>query len=831
MSKNRILASIISNDTNKVKSTFTDSDSIVNSASLGVTAAAGTATYSSPDTLPVSANDGDQALVTSTNRLFIYSGSGWYNIALINNTPYWSTEAASSYDLNTTGTATTITILAVDSDGIQPVYTATADSDFNQIATLSRDSDNGRIFTIVPIDSEGGTAVSGTGTITFKASDGISLVSTLSTFNLTFITNIVNSKYTTFLSKADTAGTDNQVDASASAHAITESGPITSTAFSPYHPGGYSTYFDGSGDNITISNFAMAGDVTFEFWFYQDVAQSTSYRCMLGASTYGGSSPFTLYTYGSNVAIWLAASGGPHINGAFTAFTWHHMAMVRNSGTWTLYIDGVSTGTSTSSGSYDFAATTDWRFGENHSGSYDWKGYIRDARFVNGTAVYTSAFTPPTEPLTAITNTELLTCHLPYIADGSTNGHAITINGNTRNKRIGPYDYVVYSKADHGGSVYFDDAANTYMVTGPNNHADFGMGTGDWTVEMWIWVPSGYTQANNYIVDIGANGLIFRLINNKFTYTNSTLGFSGDLLTTGADFTNDTWHHMAVCRISGTVKMYMNGKLTATETDTHSSSSEKVWFGRYGGGVSYQYTGYVSDLRIVKGTGVYTSNFTPPTQPLTAITNTVLLTCTNKNDIWDVANGKRINRIGTGPTVSNTQRKFASSSALYFAGSTGNYLLKDLGETIGTRDFTAEAWVYPTTTGAQHVFQISNQTDGHQVITSQNTQVGIGLNNGFWRYGTTGWNYGYVHTTTAVVVNTWHHVAYVRTGGYSKLYLNGTEIHSNADTSNYSARYLAYGVGHQSNNMWSGYTQGLRIDIGYARYTSNFTPPTEEFEG
>ena len=216
---------------------------------------------------------------------------------------------------------------------------------------------------------------------------------------------------------------------------------------------------------------------------------------------------------------------------------------------------------------------------------------------------------------------------------------------------------------------------------------------------------------------------------------------------------------------------------------------------------------------------------------ITAITNTKLLTCTNKNDIWEQADGKPFTKVTGGPTISNTQRKFTTSSALYFAGTTNTYLLKDLGETIGTRDFTVEAWVYPTSTGAQHVFQISNQTAGHQAITSQNTQIGIGLNNGKWRYGTTGGNAGYQHTTADVVTNTWHHVAYVRTGGYSKLYLNGTEIHSNADTANYSARYLAYGVGHQSNNMWSGYTQDLRISLDYARYTSNFTPPDSTFEG
>ena len=82
-------------------------------------------------------------------------------------------------------------------------------------------------------------------------------------------------------------------------------------------------------------------------------------------------------------------------------------------------------------------------------------GYITDYRIVQGTAVYTSAFTAPTERLTAITNTSLLTCHLPYIADGSTNGHTITPNGNAATKPFSPYDYKEYTVGDHGGSGLF----------------------------------------------------------------------------------------------------------------------------------------------------------------------------------------------------------------------------------------------------------------------------------------------------------------------------------------------------------------------------------------
>jgi len=180
-SRTRLLASLL-NESNIIKPSLAP-------ASLE---AGNVTTYSSIDSLPLTGNtNGDQALITSTNTLYIFS-NGWYKIALINSTPYWSTEAASSYDLSTTGASTVITILATDSEGVPITYTATTDSDFNQIATVTKDSDNGRTFTIIPTDSENGLAVAGSGIITFKASDGVNLVSTLSTFSITFDPNWAN---------------------------------------------------------------------------------------------------------------------------------------------------------------------------------------------------------------------------------------------------------------------------------------------------------------------------------------------------------------------------------------------------------------------------------------------------------------------------------------------------------------------------------------------------------------------------------------------------------------------------------------------------------------
>jgi hypothetical protein len=823
-----------------VKSSLLDSDGIGVSTQKSVTTVSGTAVYSSADTLPATATSGDQAFVTSTNRLYIYSGSGWYNIALVNNTPYWTTEAGSTYSLAKDSTPTVVTILAVDSDGTHPSYSAVTDSNFDAIATITKDSDSGRVFTIVPIDSDGGSQTAGSGTVTFKATDGISLVSTVSTFTILF--SVANSRYSTLLAKADTGGTDNQVDASTNTYTITEAGDVTSTALTPYHPGGYSTYMSSAGHCLIVPLAAMTGDWTIESWVYHTANSGTSSQNRI----FGGATNDPLITNVSLTGLDVYINNSLKISTTSSDVSgskWYHFALVRDdtAGTLKLFVNGVllATDTEASDTEYDIdAKTSSPYFGvgsDANNTAYGMTGYMKDFRVVNGTAVYSTNFTPPTTPLTAIANTEILLCNQPYHRDMSGNNHTVTFSGTPQPTRNGPYDFGGYAKADDGGSVYFDGSGD-YLTAG--SASDGGL-SGTFTIEFWMYQTTAYSSKTTTIVsnyDGGSTNWSIQQRNGGQMWLTTAIGTP--LSFTHAPIIN-TWYHIAFSNDSSnsTGKLFING----IEVDNHTgdlynsthmgASSQPITIGRLGNNNSQDFVGYISDLRIIDGTMLYTSNFTPPTAPLTAITNTKLLTCTNKNDIWEQADGKPFTKVTGGPTVSNTQRKFTTSSALYFAGTANTYLLKDLGETIGTRDFTVEAWVYPTTTGAQHVFQISNQGVGYQTITSQNTQVGIGMNNGFWRYGTTGWNFGYIHTTTAVVINTWHHVAYVRTGGYSKLYLNGTEIHSNADTSNYSARYLAYGVGHQNNNVWYGYTQDLRITLGHARYTGAFTPPTSTFDG
>lgn len=131
---------------------------------------------------------GAQAFVEETNRLYIWNGQGWYNIALINTTPTWDTSPLATYELDATssGVATTISLEATDPEGIPITYSHIIGGSMDSMATITQDSS---VFTITPktegqLDSQAGPH---TGTITFRATDGINILPYVSSFTLTFI--------------------------------------------------------------------------------------------------------------------------------------------------------------------------------------------------------------------------------------------------------------------------------------------------------------------------------------------------------------------------------------------------------------------------------------------------------------------------------------------------------------------------------------------------------------------------------------------------------------------------------------------------------------------
>ena len=152
-------------------------------------------------------------------------------------------------------------------------------------------------------------------------------------------------------------------------------------------------------------------------------------------------------------------------------------------------------------------------------------------------------------------------------------------------------------------------------------------------------------------------------------------------------------------RSSSVTRLYVNGVANATtysDTNNYGASSQ-LTVGSTGdshGSATTFLNGYITDLRVTKS-AVYTATFTPPTSPLSAISNTsLLLSCTNAKIIDQTS---KINYITfSGAKLSTAQKKFGDSSLLL--NGTSDYI-SAFGTTpgFGKSDFTIECWIYLNT--------------------------------------------------------------------------------------------------------------------------------------
>ena len=129
---------------------------------------------------------GNMAFVTANNNLYMYTGSGWFKVATVeNNSPSAITGVASATTLASDGTATVITAVSTDPEGFPLTwsYAVTTGSLTNGGGATATVSQADNVFTITPTTTE---AYAGTFSITFSATDGTNAVTAASAFTLAF---------------------------------------------------------------------------------------------------------------------------------------------------------------------------------------------------------------------------------------------------------------------------------------------------------------------------------------------------------------------------------------------------------------------------------------------------------------------------------------------------------------------------------------------------------------------------------------------------------------------------------------------------------------------
>jgi hypothetical protein len=536
-----------------------------------------------------------------------------------------------------------------------------------------------------------------------------------------------------------------------------------------------------------------------------------------------------LYWYANGATV-LSYSG-------ISVGVWTHVAVSRSGSTIRMFVNGTLTSSATDSINYN--SSTGTYIGADLSAQY-FNGYVSNIRLVKGTAVYTSSFTPSTTPLTAITNTSLLTCQSNRFIDNSASPLTITVNGTPSVQRFNPFGAsTAYSTSVIGGSGYFDGTGD-YLST-PNVAAlQPGTSTNPFCVECWVY------PTNTPASDIAILG------NYKVTsYPTNTDGF--DILQTSsnqvqfrwgypnyADSGNssalvlNTWNHIAVCRnSSGSMSCYLNGTRwfnTSTNTSITNATASSFWVGWAGslsGTTINPFLGYISNARLVKGSAVYdptSSTLTVPTAPLTAITNTSLLTNFTNGAIFDNAMMNDLETVGNAQ-ISTSVKKYGTGS-LAFDG-TGDALYSTSQSVIfGTGDFTLEFWVYFNAVNNSTVKFIYDMRNSGATSASFLAQE-AGNTWTYWNGAGTSISSGF--TSSTFTSSTWTHVAICRSSGTTRFFAGGTLTNSAADTSNYANSTLTFGARYSYSDGLNAYIDDLRITKGYARYTATFTPPTAAF--
>jgi hypothetical protein len=630
------------------------------------------------------------------------------------------------------------------------------------------------------------------------------------------------------LNTTSTNGQQNNtfLDSSSNAFTITRNGTPTQGAFTPYQPSGYwSGYFNGTTDYLTVpasSALTLTADFTIEFWVYSGAFASGASN----PSLFNNVSASIFYeSNGSNRGLCLYV-GSAIITTAITVLPnnqWNHVVCVRSGSTVSMYVNGSRVGTNAAfSSTADFSSAYINRYYGSAAGYLN--GYMSNLRVVKGTAVYDptlTTLTVPTTPLTAITNTSLLTLQSNRFIDNSSNAFAITVNGTPKVQAFQPFSPAAsYSAATYGGSGYFNGSTD-YLDELTANTA-FNLSSGDWTIEAWVYRNAA--SANHLILNLynsaGSNsGLTFYInSSNQLVTDNGTVA-----ALSGGSVPANQWVHLAIVRSSGTTTGYVNGVSIGTNTQAPATAQ----YARIGSLASslYYFNGYISNLRVVKGTAIVPPAG-GPTSPVTAVSGTSLLTNFTNAGIYDAAWQNNVTTVGDAQVSTTITAKWPPTS-MKFDG-TGDYL--DLGSNqafvMGSGNWTVESWVYPTSTSPGHWMYLQGNSTAFGAI-----RIGCQSNQVFLLISTNGTSFTVSSGLVgSVPINTWTYLAVTRSGGTVTLYVNGTSIYTSTALSTSSLMTGIYNlvgrIDPTNLQYFNGYIQDLRITKGVAR---TITTPTAAF--
>lgn len=677
---------------------------------------------------------------------------------------------------------------------------------------------------------------------------------------------ITDSNYLRLFLDAETISTtsDSRIFTDSSPNNFTITNNVRALFQSSFHP-----YGDESAWSLYIGASRLQVGTTSSFAFMHNTTAKFTYECWIftyetdalladNRSDFDGSRGITISLQTGKVRFRMSNGGAAGQDVVCTALTtstldskWHHLAITYDQSLANenakIYIDGkLNTTTNKSAWLPSSAAGSAYPlmlFGDaqnNDSASKCFNGYMSNLRITND-IVYTRSFTPPTTRLTASSATQLLTCQSSRLKDNSQN--ALTFASQSIRfvtpffavSRLNPFGALLMTSSSVG-SVRFNNVSTEGLIIPADQQ--FVFGTGDFTIESWIYplasssgmifgiVPTAAaTKALSFSMGSGLRPQFFDRVN----YSTASIAVQ-----------ENGWSHVAAVRNNGTLTVYVNGLASVTATNTTDFNSSTQYFIGKNVNDTQLFNGYISNLRVMKGVAAYTENFVLPTEPLTVITGTSLLLNFNNGAVIDKA-GQLLpiffaNTSTTSTGISSIITKNGNSS-LYFPGGTADYIQYNINNMIDFLDFdfTIEFWInfQEFRSGAivtNDGYSITQSAAGNMIFIHANTSSNR-INLYLVGSGITAWD---ITSATSILasaptLNTWYHLAVTRSGDTFRTFTNGVQV-STFSTSRglrTSPSQLYIGGSRYTSapgTNFRGYMDDFRIYIGYAKYTANFTP-------
>ena len=205
-----------------------------------------------------------------------------------------------------------------------------------------------------------------------------------------------------------------------------------------------------------------------------------------------------------------------------------------------------------------------------------------------------------------------------------TNGSTTIVDSSPSTKTVSALNGAQISTAQSkfGGASIAFDGQNDYLSS---TSSDFAVGTSDFTTEAFLYINS----FNNFNTVVGTRkGSINSTTGWSLGYTGTPGGqfpsYALFFYTNGGPFSAanllslNTWYHVAVSREGSTIRLFLDGTIVGTSSNTQNLTDDVLFVGAMrnnSGAIQEPSNGYIDEVRVTKGVARYTSNFTPPTAP------------------------------------------------------------------------------------------------------------------------------------------------------------------------------------------------------------------------